>query len=101
MLPFDCEFLFAHPLHSHASSIEQPETKPIRTMRIVHQNSLHQEAACTLQKQIFAGARASGSFIDEVALRATPKISRTPLREAPKVLTAKGLLRSQHSGLAA
>ena len=48
-------------------------------MRIVHQNSLHQKAACTLQEQIFMGALASGSFIDEV----------------------KALLRSQHSGLTA
>ena len=99
MLPFDCEFLFAHPLHSHASSIEQPEIKPIRTMRIVHQNSLHQEAACTLQEQIFLGALAPGSFIDEVILRATLKISRTPRHDAFKVLPAEGLLRSQRSGL--
>jgi len=70
-------------------------------MRIVHQNSLHQEAVCTTQKQIFMGAFASGSFIDEVTLLATLKISRTPHHEAPKVLTTKALLRSQHSGLAA
>ena len=100
MLPFNRKLLFAHRLHTPFSFIDQPEIKPIRTMRLVHQNSLHQEAACTLQEQIFLGALAPGSFIDEVTLRATLKISRTPRHEAPKVLPAEGLLRSQRSGLA-
>ena len=63
-------------------------------MRLV-QNSLHQEVASTLREEIFAGALAPGSFIDEVAQCARLKISRTPLREALKVLTSEGLLRHE------
>jgi DNA-binding GntR family transcriptional regulator len=63
-------------------------------MRLVH-NSLHDEVAVLLREQIFAGALAPGSFIDEVALCESLKISRTPLREALKVLSAEGLLRHE------
>ncbi len=63
-------------------------------MRLV-QNSLHHEVAQTLREQIFAGQWAPGSFLDEVALCDSLEISRTPLREALKVLTAEGLLRHE------
>ena len=63
-------------------------------MRLV-QNSLHQEVASTLREEIFAGMLAPGSFIDEVALCERLKISRTPLREALKVLTSEGLMRHE------
>jgi DNA-binding GntR family transcriptional regulator len=63
-------------------------------MRLV-QNSLHQEVASTLREEIFAGSLAPGSFLDEVALCERLKISRTPLREALKVLTSEGLLRHE------
>ena len=63
-------------------------------MRLV-QNSLHQEVANTLREQIFAGALAPGSFLDEAALCQRLEISRTPLREALKVLTSEGLLRHE------
>jgi len=63
-------------------------------MRLV-QNSLHQEVAATLREQIFSGGLLPGSFVDEVALCESLKISRTPLREALKVLTAEGLLRHE------
>lgn len=63
-------------------------------MRLV-QNSLHQEVAETLREQIFAGQLAPGCFLDEVALCERLEISRTPLREALKVLTAEGLLRHE------
>ncbi len=63
-------------------------------MRLV-QNSLHQEVAATLREHIFSGALLPGSFVDEVALCESLKISRTPLREALKVLTAEGLLRHE------
>jgi len=63
-------------------------------MRLV-QSSLHQEVADTLREQIFAGQLAPGSFLDEVALCERLEISRTPLREALKVLTAEGLLRHE------
>ena len=63
-------------------------------MRLV-QNSLHQEVASTLREEIFAGTLAPGSFVDEVALCERLEISRTPLREALKVLTAEGLMRHE------
>ena len=63
-------------------------------MRLV-QNSLHQQVAGTLRAQIFDGVLAPGCFLDEVALCAGLEISRTPLREALKVLTSEGLLRHE------
>src|SRR4051812_13393540 len=63
-------------------------------MRLV-QNSLHQEVADTLRERIFSGQLAPGSFLDELALCETLEISRTPLREALKVLTAEGLVRHE------
>lgn len=57
--------------------------------------SLHEEVAGTLRERIFAGGMAPGSFIDEPALCETLGISRTPLREALKVLTAEGLVRHE------
>jgi DNA-binding GntR family transcriptional regulator len=56
-------------------------------------NSLHDEVATRLREEIFSGALAPGSFLDEPALCERLAISRTPLREALKVLTAEGLLR--------
>ncbi|MDN6887176.1 GntR family transcriptional regulator [Variovorax sp. CAN2819] len=63
-------------------------------MRLVP-NSLHDEVAATLREQIFDGSLAPGSFVDETALCERLSISRTPLREALKVLTAEGLLRHE------
>jgi DNA-binding GntR family transcriptional regulator len=58
-------------------------------------HSLHQEVASQLREQIFAGAMAPGSFVDEPALCERLKISRTPLREALKVLSVEGLVRHE------
>lgn len=63
-------------------------------MRLVP-NSLHHEVARTLREHIFTGTLAPGSFLDEVALCDRLSISRTPLREALKVLTSEGLLRHE------
>ena len=63
-------------------------------MRLV-QNSLHDEVAAALREEIFGGEMAPGSFIDEAAVCDRLQISRTPLREALKVLTAEGLLRHE------
>jgi DNA-binding GntR family transcriptional regulator len=63
-------------------------------MRVI-QNSLHHEVAAQLRERIFAGELAPGAFLDEVALAAQMNISRTPLREALKVLTAEGLVRHE------
>lgn len=63
-------------------------------MRLVP-NSLHMQVATTLREQIFAGELAAGAFLDEPALCATLSISRTPLREALKVLASEGLVRHE------
>src|SRR3954471_6534640 len=63
-------------------------------MRLVT-NSLHDEVAAQLRELIFSGAVAPGDFLDEVKLAEQLKISRTPLREALKVLTAEGLVRHE------
>lgn len=63
-------------------------------MRVVH-NSLYEQVADTLRQEIFGGQLAPGSFVDEVALCERLEISRTPLREALKVLTAEGLVRHE------
>jgi DNA-binding GntR family transcriptional regulator len=63
-------------------------------MRLVH-NSLHDEVAAQLRDRIFAGELLPGTFLDEARLAGQMSISRTPLREALKVLTAEGLVRHQ------
>jgi DNA-binding GntR family transcriptional regulator len=63
-------------------------------MRLVH-NSLHDEVASQLRERIFAGELAPGMFLDEVRLAEQMNISRTPLREALKVLTVEGLVRHE------
>ena len=63
-------------------------------MRLVH-NSLHDEVAAQLRERIFSGELTPGMFLDEVRLAEQLKISRTPLREALKVLTAEGLVRHE------
>jgi DNA-binding GntR family transcriptional regulator len=63
-------------------------------MRVVT-NSLHDEVAAQLRDLIFAGDLLPGSFVDEVAMAERLEISRTPLREALKVLAAEGLVRHE------
>src|SRR5262245_23142985 len=63
-------------------------------MRLVP-NSLHDEVAAQLRERIFAGELGPGTFLDEVHLAQQLNISRTPLREALKVLTAEGLVRHE------
>jgi len=63
-------------------------------MRLVP-NSLHAEVAAQLRARIFSGELMPGTFLDEVRLAEQMSISRTPLREALKVLTAEGLVRHE------
>lgn len=60
-----------------------------------HANSLHDQAAEQLRDLIFAGELMPGAFVDETRLCEQLAISRTPLREALKVLTAEGLIRHE------
>ncbi|MEF7614336.1 GntR family transcriptional regulator [Aquincola sp. MAHUQ-54] len=54
--------------------------------------SLHEEVAARLRSMVFDGQLQPGSWIDEMALVEQWHISRTPLREALKVLAAEGLV---------
>jgi len=60
-----------------------------------HVNSLHDQVAQQLRDLIFAGELPPGAFVDENRLCEQLAISRTPLREALKVLTAEGLIRHE------
>ncbi len=54
--------------------------------------SLHDSVAERLRSMVFDGELAPGAWIDEKALAAAWQVSRTPLREALKVLAAEGLV---------
>ena len=54
--------------------------------------ALYEEVAERLRQQIFNRELEPGSWIDELKLAATWGISRTPLREALKVLATEGLI---------
>ena len=53
---------------------------------------LYEQVAERLREQIFARALEPGSWIDELKLAADFGISRTPMREALKVLAVEGLV---------
>jgi DNA-binding GntR family transcriptional regulator len=61
--------------------------------RPIAHRALYQEVAERLRRLIYDGDLALGSWIDEQALTEQFGISRTPLREALKVLHAEGLVR--------
>jgi DNA-binding GntR family transcriptional regulator len=67
-----------------------PVAKP-RTGRL-GERALYEQVAEQLRSRILAHTLAPGSWIDEQALTAEYGISRTPLREALKVLAAEGLV---------
>jgi DNA-binding GntR family transcriptional regulator len=54
--------------------------------------ALYQEVAERLRQRIFAHELPPGTWVDEQALAADYGISRTPLREALKVLASEGLV---------
>jgi DNA-binding GntR family transcriptional regulator len=58
-------------------------------------SSMHDDVATRLRDRIFAGELSPGSFLDETQLCEELGISRTPLREALKVLASEGLVRHE------
>jgi DNA-binding GntR family transcriptional regulator len=54
--------------------------------------SLHEEVATRLRHMVFERQLVPGQWIDELALANEWQISRTPLREALKVLASEGLM---------
>jgi len=58
----------------------------------LHRRALYEDVADRLRAQIFARELEPGAWIDEMKLAADFGISRTPLREALKVLAVEGLV---------
>jgi DNA-binding GntR family transcriptional regulator len=56
------------------------------------QRALYEEVAELLREKIFNHQLAAGAWIDELKIAAEYGISRTPLREALKVLATEGLV---------
>ena len=54
--------------------------------------SLHEQAACRLRTMLVEGRIAPGAKLNERALAEALRISRTPLREAIKMLASEGLV---------
>ncbi len=69
-----------------ASATLSPPAPPLA------RRALYQDVADRLRQQIFARELEPGSWIDEVKLAAAYGISRTPMREALKVLAVEGLV---------
>jgi DNA-binding GntR family transcriptional regulator len=65
---------------------------PLLAPASLARGALYQDVAERLRQQIFARSLEPGSWIDEMKLCAEYGISRTPLREALKVLAAEGLV---------
>ena len=67
-------------------STAAPRSAPLR------ESALYEQVAERLRSRILAHTLHPGSWIDEQALAAEYGISRTPLREALKVLATEGLV---------
>ena len=66
--------------------------RPHHTMTRIAPTALYQEVAERLRQRIFAHELTPGTWIDEQKLAEQYGISRTPLREALKVLASEGLV---------
>lgn len=81
-----------------AKSIEAAITAPRRKRQLtarqrpIGRNALHERTAERLRVEIIHGDLAPGAALAEVALCARLGVSRTPLREALKLLAAEGLV---------
>jgi len=71
-------------------SLRLPRSEPARDA--ISRRTLHADVTERLREMIVEGELAQGGRVDEKALCARLSISRTPLREALKVLAAEGLV---------
>ena len=71
---------------AHAAAVAASTAPPLAP------RALYQEVADRLRQQIFSRRLEPGTWIDELRLAAEFGISRTPLREALKVLAVEGLV---------
>jgi DNA-binding GntR family transcriptional regulator len=69
-----------------------PAFPPLSKAPPLSPRALYQDVAERLRQQIFARQLEPGNWIDELKLAAEFGISRTPLREALKVLATEGLV---------
>ena len=69
-----------------------PSTTPASGGGMLAPTALYEQVAERLRQQIFARELEPGSWIDELKLCALWGISRTPMREALKVLAVEGLV---------
>jgi DNA-binding GntR family transcriptional regulator len=69
-----------------------PDEPSSPSSRTLSPRALYQELAERLRQQIFRRELEPGSWIDELKIAEEYGISRTPLREALKVLAAEGLV---------
>jgi DNA-binding GntR family transcriptional regulator len=74
------------------SDLPRTVTADTSASRPLSPRALYQDVAERLRQQIFARELEPGSWIDELKLCAEYGISRTPLREALKVLAVEGLV---------
>lgn len=80
----------APPSHRHGAEPQPGRSSP--AARRLPQRALYEQVAEKLRARILSHSLGGGSWIDEQALAAEFGISRTPLREALKVLAAEGLV---------
>jgi DNA-binding GntR family transcriptional regulator len=73
---------------ARAAATPEPAAAPPR----LAERALYEQVAERLRQRIVAHTLAPGSWIDEQAIAAELGISRTPLREALKVLAGEGLV---------
>jgi len=77
---------------ARSRSIATPDALPIRPPARLAERALYEQVAEQLRGRILAHTLAPGSWIDEQSLALEFGISRTPLREALKVLASEGLV---------
>lgn len=75
-----------------APAIEDRETGTAPRRRAVHRASLHEQVVEKLRLIISRGDLAAGERINEAALSEALGVSRTPMREAVKLLASEGIL---------
>ena len=80
------------PAAAAAADPPMPAAEMPTAQRALSPRALYQDVAERLRQQIFARRLEPGSWIDEKTLAAEYGISRTPLREALKVLAVEGLV---------
>jgi DNA-binding GntR family transcriptional regulator len=83
---------------SRSGAVAVVEPAPALTIEAPRPGTLSDELRGTLEELIVSGVLAPGTPLDEAELATRFKVSRTPVREAVKALTATGLLELKTRG---